>query len=220
MSSKESKIQVESVIPDVEWKTVKRRICELIPHERNPRKMSNKTRQDLVESLQKFNYVELAAINDDNTILAGHQRIHTMQDLGWGDKEIDVRMPSRTLTEKECDEYLLVSNKVRGDWDFDVLSEKWEKEELLEGGFTDHDLLAGGCAEIILEGEEDERVKQARETKGAKKGDVYLLNDHKLKCGKGADGSAVEMVKAYRKYMDENEIGYVIKLNGETIYSS
>lgn len=125
---------------NIEWKTEKRLIKDLVAHERNPRTLSKKSYKDLISSFKRFNYVELAAINLDNTILAGHQRIHIMQDLGWDDKEIEVRVPTRLLTKKEADNYLIVSNKVTGDWDHDILADQWEEEELYAAGFSKEDL--------------------------------------------------------------------------------
>ena len=99
------------------WTTQKRKISELIGHPKNPRKISDKQIADLKASIQKFNFVEIPAIDTDNTILAGHQRLKIMQLLGRGNEEIDVRVPSRKLTEQEKDEYLLRSNKNTGEWD-------------------------------------------------------------------------------------------------------
>lgn len=92
-----------------------------------------------MKSFEKFDYCELVAIDQDNTIIAGHQRIHIMLELGWGEKEIEVRMPSRKLSSKEQDQYLIMSNKVTGDWDYDLLANHFEVEELCEWGFDKKD---------------------------------------------------------------------------------
>lgn len=130
----------ENVIPDVEWHTEKRLIKDLIPHPKNPRTLSKISYKDLVRSFKKFNYVELAAINLDNMILAGHQRIYVMQNIGWGDKEIEVRVPSRMLTDAEANEYLIRSNKNTGDWDHEMLANEWEIEDLLLWGWNEKEL--------------------------------------------------------------------------------
>lgn len=188
--AKEDNVEMEiaSVIPDVEWKTEKRFIKDLIPHPRNPRSLSKRSHKDLINSLQKYNYVELAAINLDNMILAGHQRIHVMQDIGWGEKEIEVRVPSRLLTQKECDNYLLISNKVTGDWDYDIMSNQWEEQELFEGGFNEEDLVGKYEVDIEqiesdLEEGEEMLTPGSDEEAYTKFGDVYELNGHRLICG-------------------------------------
>lgn len=123
------------------WTTEKRKVSELKDHPNNPRTLSKKSHADLLASFDEFDYVELAAIDFDNTIVAGHQRVHIMLELGWGDREIEVRVPNRKLTTKEQRKYLLISNKVKGDWDFDILANQWEVEELFDGGFVEADLI-------------------------------------------------------------------------------
>lgn len=123
------------------WTTEKRKISDLKDHPSNPRTLSKASYDELIKSFKEFDYVELVAIDTENTILAGHQRIHIMKDLGWLDKEIEVRFPSRKLTEKESKKYLLRSNKNIGDWDFDLLANDFQLEELLDVGFTENELI-------------------------------------------------------------------------------
>lgn len=124
---------------DIKWTTEKRIISDLIPHETNPRTMTKKQVSDLKKSLKKFNLAEIPAINTDNTILAGHQRLKVMALLGREGEEIDVRVPNRPLTSEEAKEYLIRSNKNAGDWDFDILANQFEQEDLLDWGFKDCD---------------------------------------------------------------------------------
>jgi hypothetical protein len=63
-----------------------------------------------------------------------------MIELGKADEEIDVRVPNRPLTEEEFREYLIRSNKNTGGWDFDVLANSFEVDELHDWGFSDQDL--------------------------------------------------------------------------------
>ena len=120
---------------DIEFTTEKRKVSDLIDCDYNPRVLTKKQFQELSQSFKKFGYVEICAINLDNVIIAGHQRIHVMKDLGWNDKEIDVRVPNRQLNKKEFDEYLVRSNKNGGAFDFDMLANSFEIDELIEWGF-------------------------------------------------------------------------------------
>lgn len=125
----------------LKWSTQKRKVSDLKDHASNPRSLSKKSHGDLLKSFEDFDYVELAAIDFDNTILAGHQRIHIMLELGWQDREIEVRVPNRKLTKKENRKYLLVSNKVTGDWDYDILANEFDVDELFDAGFEEKDLI-------------------------------------------------------------------------------
>jgi hypothetical protein len=120
--------------------TEKRKVSELIPYEFNPRKLSKKQLKDLKKSFEKFDYVEICVINKDNTILAGHQRIYTMLELGWEDREIEVRVPNRQLSNEEFKEYLIRSNQNGGQFDWDLLKDCFDTKDLLAWGFEEDTL--------------------------------------------------------------------------------
>jgi ParB-like chromosome segregation protein Spo0J len=132
----------------LEWSTQKRKINDLIPYKYNPRQMTEKQNLDLEKSLNKFNLVEIPVINTDGIILAGHQRLRILQSLGRGEEEVDVRVPNRSLSEKEVKEYNIRSNKNNGMWDFDILANSFEVEDLLEWGFEEKELSISDEEEI------------------------------------------------------------------------
>lgn len=120
----------------LKWHTEKRKVKDLIPFEGNPRQMTEKQVQDLQKSLEKFNLVEIPAINTDNKIIAGHQRLAILKLLKREKEIVDVRVPNRKLTEKEFEEYLLRSNKNTGEWDWDLLA-NFDKDFLEDVGFDE-----------------------------------------------------------------------------------
>ena len=124
----------------MQWRTEKRRICDLIPMDSNPRYLTEKQKQDLEHSLKKFNLVEIPVINTDNTILAGHQRLTILQLMGRGNEEIEVRVPAKKLSQKDVKEYNIRSNKNVGSWDFEILDLNFDKNELLDWGFEEWEL--------------------------------------------------------------------------------
>ena len=130
MNNKKSKL---------EWHTEKRKIKDLIPFEGNPRQMTEKQNNDLTKSLEKFDLVEIPAVDTDNIIVAGHQRLRIMQLLGRGKEIIDVRIPNRKLTDKEFSEYNIRSNKNLGEWDYLLLA-NIDKDLLKNIGFDKIDL--------------------------------------------------------------------------------
>lgn len=137
------------------WTTEKRKVKELIPWDKNPRTMTRKQAEELKKSLEKFNLVEIPAINLDNKLVAGHQRVSILHVLGRGEEEIDVRVPSRMLTEEEFKEYNLRSNKNTGEWDFDALANNFSMDMLKKVGFNAQSLLlekksAGQTLEAFL----------------------------------------------------------------------
>ena len=176
------------------WRTEVRRVKDLLPFKSNPRKMSPKQIDDLVKSLKKYGLVEIPAVDTNNRILAGHQRIAVLQLLGKGEDMIDVRIPSRPLTEAEYKGYLIASNAVKGDWDYSVLAECFDIDLLTESGF-DSDELADVFADT-LEVEEDDFDVDAElaaiKKPKAKLGDVYQLGPHRIACGDSLDPDVVK----------------------------
>ena len=118
------------------WHTEQRKIKSLIPYEQNPRQMTKKQAEDLKKSLEKFNLVEIPAIDVDHRIIAGHQRLKILMMLGRGNEIIDVRVPSRKLTEEEFKEYNIRSNKNLGEWNWELLA-NFDEELLKQAGFDE-----------------------------------------------------------------------------------
>lgn len=141
----------------LEWTTEKRKVNDLLPLEVNPRKISDAKRQQLIKSIEKFNLAEIPAINKDNTIIAGHQRIKALQMIDRGEEMIDVRVPNRQLTRKEVKEYNLISNTHAGDWDFEILEVEFEDvkiEEIWDFDIPGFDMPTNEVAKTVAEKEE------------------------------------------------------------------
>jgi hypothetical protein len=128
------------MLDQLKWHNEKRKVKDLIAFEHNPRTLSETQMLQLKASLEKFDLVEVPAIDTDNKIVAGHQRVKVLTLLGRGEEEIDVRVPNRKLTDQEFAEYNLRSNKNTGSWDFDELANYFEPELLAEVGFTPEEL--------------------------------------------------------------------------------
>jgi|FLOH01.1.fsa_nt_gi hypothetical protein len=123
----------------MKWHNETRRLAQLIPFDYNPRQLTEKQYADLKASLTKFDLAEIPAINTDNTIIAGHQRIRIFAELHGMDYEIDVRVPDKKLGKKDLEEYLIRSNLNTGEWDWDVLANEFDTSELFEWGFDEKD---------------------------------------------------------------------------------
>lgn len=182
----------------MKWHTEKRKISELIPHQQNPRQMTEKQVKDLTESLKKFDLAEIPAINTNNKILAGHQRLKILSLLGRQDEEIDVRVPDRLLTEQEETEYLLRSNKNTGEWDWDMLA-NFDIDFLKDVGFVSEEL-----DKIFTGGGNEDKEELKDEEVVSKLGEVYQLGMHKLVCGDSTDP------EVYKKLFAEGEKAQLI----------
>lgn len=167
---------------DLKWNNQKRKLSDLKNYEHNPRKLSDKQKNDLKKSLEKFDLAEIPAINTDNTIIAGHQRISILREL-YDNCEIDVRVPNRQLTQHELQEYNIRSNKNTGEWDFDVLDLEFEKNDLLDWGFTKGELDFGLSDDEIKDDNFNPEEIIENQQPVTKTGDIYKLGNHRLVCG-------------------------------------
>jgi len=175
----------------LKWTTERRKIVDLIPAEYNPRLLTDAQAKELRKSLEKFDLVEIPAIDTDGTILAGHQRLSILKTMGREDEEIDVRVPNRKLTDQEAKEYNLRSNKNTGEWDMDKLFAMPE-ELLREVGFDDK------AIQKLIDGHTEAREDDYDVEEGLKlpcsvaKGDIWQLGAHRVMCG---DSTAKEDVE-------------------------
>jgi len=144
----------------LKWHTEQRIINDLIPYKENPRTMSEKQKNDLEESLKRFNLMSIPVINSDNTIISGHQRMKILQLVGRGKEEIDVRVPNRKLTKDEFREANLRENKNLGGWDWDMLA-NFDEELLLDVGFNEEE-LENPTFETTEDIEKEEDIREYR----------------------------------------------------------
>ncbi|CAB4121625.1 ParB/Sulfiredoxin [uncultured Caudovirales phage] len=150
---------------DLTWTTQQRKLSVLKEFEHNPRQITENDFERLKKSLNEFGYVEIIAIDTDNTILAGHMRVRALKKLGHKGL-IDVRVPSRPLTDEERKKYVLISNRVNGDWDFDALANNWDIDLLVDVGFTPEELHLD--IDPIIDDDEDKPICDKCESCGQK----------------------------------------------------
>ncbi len=134
----------------IEWKIETRPIKSLKKHPANPRTLSKVQHDHLKTSLEKFGIADKPVINQDGTIIGGHQRIKVLKEMGT--TELEVLVPDRMLDEKEVNELNIRLNR-GGDFDFDILANEFEIHDLVEWGFTQREL------ELFL----DETIEENKE---------------------------------------------------------
>ena len=181
----------KTITAPLEWRNEKRKVKELVPYEFNPRILTEEKKERLIKSIEKFNLAEVPAINTDNKIIAGHQRIKVLMLLERGDEVIDVRIPNRSLTEEEFKQYNITSNISAGFWDTDVLEEHFADIDLEELGLFvgDIELPEDLLPEELNTEEESDFEPEPPEEPITVKGDVYELKSlqkgisHRIICG-------------------------------------
>lgn len=137
------------------WHNEKRKVSALIPWALNPRQLTAAQAKNLMKSLDKFGLVDLPSINTDNVLLGGHARCKILALLGRGAEEIEVRVPSRKLTDSEVMELNLRLNKNGGEFDFDALANNFDTELLMDVGFSKKEI------DFDMEGDDEKEEGEA-----------------------------------------------------------
>lgn len=166
------------------WQTEQRFVKDLLPWDGNPRKMTEEQMKQLERSVKKFNLVEIPAIDLDNRLVAGHQRVKVLLLLGRGEERIDVRVPCRKLTEEEFKEYNIRSNHTTGEWDLELLAE-FDESFLADVGFDTTELDRIFETEETPENFDLEKELKKLDIKNIeiKKGDLWALGESRMMCG-------------------------------------
>lgn len=166
---------------------IEKKLSEIKPYKNNPRKNDNAVPY-VAESIREFGFKCPLVIDKDGEIVAGHTRYKAAQQLGL---ETVPCIIADDLTPQQIKAFRLADNKVaeKAEWDTDLL-------DLELGDLTDLDMGAFGFdlpeKEKPAEPEEDDYdADMARPEARTKKGDIYLLGEHRLMCGDSTDAGDV-----------------------------
>jgi hypothetical protein len=127
----------------ITWTNERRKLRDLVPWERNPREINKREAERLGESLAEFGQIQTIAIGPNDEVYDGHQRklVWSVLPQFGPDYEVDVRVSSRPLTEHERQKLVVFLHRgSTGYWDWDRLANEWEMDDLLDWGFSQHEL--------------------------------------------------------------------------------
>lgn len=121
------------------WKVKKVKLSDIKEYEANPRKITEKGLSDLKDSIRNFGQAEPLVVNTDMVLIGGHARKLAMESLDYD--KCDVLIPDVKLTDKQVQELNIRLNKnIAGEFDFDILTEFFETDDLLNWGFEGFEL--------------------------------------------------------------------------------
>ena len=116
-------------------------IKTLIFAEYNPRQLTTEQYKHLKDSIERFGLVDPIIINKNkdrkNIIIGGHQRGRVATDMNISEVpcvEID-------LTQERERELNIRLNRNTGEWDYDILADMFDVEELTDWGFNETELF-------------------------------------------------------------------------------
>lgn len=183
---------------------------ELKPAAYNPRKKlkkGDKEYEKIKQSLLKFGYVDPIIVNEDLTVIGGHQRLTVLKDFDYETaKCVIVDLP------KEDEKALNIAlNKITGQWDeallADLLLDLQESDFNLDlTGFEPpeiDDILSNVHDKELSEDEFDVEEELKKPTL-SRHGDIWQLGKHRVICG---DSTKAE---TYKQLLDDRKANLVV----------
>ena len=157
-------------------KTVK--ISEVKVNPNNPRLIKDDKFKKLVQSVKDFPEmlnIRPIVVNQDMIILGGNMRFKACKEAGL--KEVPIIITD--LTEEQQKEFLIKDNVSGGEWDWDILANEWNTDDLQEWGLD----LPLGYDEVLEAEEDDFEVPADGIETDIVLGDLFEIGEHRLLCG-------------------------------------
>jgi DNA modification methylase len=161
----------------MEIKTVK--LSEVKSNPNNPRIIKDDKFGKLVKSIKEFpKMLEIRPIvvNADMIVLGGNMRLKACKEAGL--KEVPVIF-AQDLTEEEQKQFIIKDNVGFGEWDWDMIANEWDAEEVEEWGLD----IPEFSIKEELEAEEDDYQMPDEVQTDIVLGDLFEIGDHRLLCG-------------------------------------
>jgi site-specific DNA-methyltransferase (adenine-specific) len=164
-----------------------KKISEVKLNPNNPRLIKDDKFKKLVQSIKDFPEmlsIRPIVVNQDMIILGGNMRFRACKEAGI--KEIPVIITD--LPEDKQREFLIKDNTSGGEWDWDMLANEWDTDELEAWGLDlpVFDIKDEGTAE-----EDNYEVPDTIET-DIVLGDLFEIGEHRLLCGDSTNLSHVD----------------------------
>lgn len=162
------------------------KISEVKLNPNNPRLIKDDKFKKLVQSIKDFPEmlnIRPIVVNQDMIILGGNMRYKACKEAGL--KEIPIIKTD--LTEEQQREFLIKDNTSGGEWDFEMLANEWDVEQLEEWGLD----IPTFETDEVLEAEEDDFDATPPEEPITVLGDLYEIGEHRLLCGDSTDSDQV-----------------------------
>ena len=162
------------------------KISEIKLNPNNPRLIKDDKFKKLVQSIKDFPEmlnIRPIVVNKDMIILGGNMRYKACKEAGL--KEVPIIITD--LTEEQQREFLIKDNTSGGEWDWEVLNNEWDVEQLDAWGLD----IPNFEVDEVLEATEDDFDATPPEEPITVLGDLYEIGEHRLLCGDSTDSDQV-----------------------------
>lgn len=168
-------------------KTETVKISKIKRNPNNPRLIKDDKFNKLVNSIKEFPEmlnIRPIVVNEEMIVLGGNMRLKACQEAGL--KEIPVIKASE-LTADQQREFIVKDNVGFGEWDWDMIANEWDAEQLDDWGLD----LPVDFNVVEEEAEEDDYVEPDNLKVDVVLGDLIEIGEHRLLCGDSTDADQV-----------------------------
>ena len=157
----------------------------------NPRILKDDKFKKLVKSVKEFPQmlqIRPIVVNAEMIVLGGNMRLEACKKAGL--KEVTI-IKADNLTEEQQKEFIIKDNVGFGEWDWDMISNEWDTDQVEEWGLD----LPDFEVDEVLEAEEDEfDVPLGGLETDIVLGDLFEIGEHRLLCGSSTENDTWEKV--------------------------
>lgn len=166
------------------------KIADIKPNPNNPRFIRDEKFEQLKASINDFPKMMALrpiVIDSDGVVLGGNMRLRALQELGFNEIPDEWVRRADELTEEEKRRFIITDNVGYGQWDWDILANEWEADELAAWGLEVPDQWGEE-----LEAEEDNYQEPENMQVDVVTGDLIEIGRHRLLCGDSTSADDVE----------------------------
>jgi DNA modification methylase len=163
------------------------KISDVKVNPNNPRLIKDDKFAKLVQSIKDLPQmlaIRPIVVNADMIVLGGNMRLKACKEAGL--KEVPIIIADN-LTEEQQREFLIKDNVSGGEWDWQMLANDWDTEQLENWGLD----IPNFEPEQVLEAVEDDYVMPDEIQTDIVLGDLFEIGEHRLLCGDSTDSDAV-----------------------------
>lgn len=142
------------------------KIGELVMNPNNPRTIKDDKFKKLVKSIKEFPEmldIRPIVVDEDMIVLGGNMRLKAC--ISAGLKEVSI-IKFKDLPEEKKKEFIVKDNVGYGEWDFDLLLEDWNREDLIDWGMDlpkvkmDKDILPDNIIALFIDLKDEDKQKE------------------------------------------------------------
>lgn len=177
-------------------KTKSVKIGDVKVNPNNPRLIKDDKFAKLVQSIKELPQmleIRPIVVNSDMVVLGGNMRLKACKEAGL--KEVPIIIADN-LTEEQQREFLIKDNVSGGEWDWNMIANEWDADQLNEWGLDIPDFQP----EVNLEAEEDDYEIPDEIQTDIVLGDLFEIGEHRLLCGDSTDSDAVYKLMNGKKW--------------------